>query len=134
MMRSGLATAALVAVLGIACSGGDPGSATSPTPTPTTGGAGGQSPTNTSCVPAAPGNLKVAVNGGTRVFTWNAVSGVQDYFIQIGSASGASNLLTTNTTQTAYTWTGGGVGTFFARVYGRNSCGSGPNSTEVVFN
>ena len=96
--------------------------------------AGGQSPTNPSCVPAAPGNLQVAVNGGTRVFTWNAVSGVQDYFIQIGSASGASNLLNTNTTQTAYTWTGGGVGTFFARVYGRNSCGSGPNSTEVVFN
>jgi hypothetical protein len=135
MMRFGLATAVLMAALGIGCSGGDAGSPTSPTPsTPTTGEAGGQSPTNPSCVPAAPGNLQVAVNASTRVFTWNAVSGVQDYFIQIGSASGSSNLINTNTTQTTYTWTGGGAGTFFARVYGRNSCGSGPSSTEVVFN
>lgn len=87
-----------------------------------------------SCVPGAPGNLRVTVTDSTRVFTWNSVSNVQDYFIQIGSSSGASNLVNTNTTQTTYTWTGANPGTYYARVYARNSCGSGPNSTEISFN
>ena len=135
-MRSRFAMAVLVAALGAACSGGEQtASPTSPTSTtPTTTGAGPQSPTNQSCIPAAPTNLQVAVNGSTRVFTWNAVSGVQDYFIQVGSGSGGSDLINTNTTQTTYSWTGAGPGTYYARVYGRNSCGSGPNSTELRFN
>lgn len=87
-----------------------------------------------SCVPAAPGNLRVTVTDSMRVFNWNTVSNVQDYFIQIGSASGESNLVNTNTTQTTYTWTGAGPGTYYARVYARNSCGSGPNSSEISFN
>ena len=87
-----------------------------------------------SCVPAAPGNLRVTVTDSMRVFTWNAVSNVQDYFIQIGSSSGMSNLIDTNTTQTTYTWTGANAGTYYARVYARNSCGSGPNSNEISFN
>ena len=133
MMRSGFGLALLVAVLGGACSGSEGGSTpTSPTTPP--GGSGSQSPTNPSCVPAAPGDLRVTVTDGTRAFTWNAVSGAQDYFIQVGSASGQSNLLNTNTTQTTYSWTGGGAGPFYARVYARNSCGSGANSTEISFN
>jgi hypothetical protein len=135
MMRSGLGLALLLAALGSACSGSEGSSPTAPTTTAGGGSTGtGTSPTNQSCVPSAPGNLRVTANEGTRVFNWNAVSGVQDYFVQIGSSSGASNLINTNTTQTTYTWTGVGVGTFYARVYARNSCGSGPNSSEVTFN
>jgi hypothetical protein len=127
-------SAVLTAALGAGCSGGDGGASTPTSPTaPTTSGAGPQSPTNSSCTPAAPGNLVVSVNGSMRVFTWNSVTGVQDYFIQIGSASGASDLINTNTTQTTYTWTGASPSTYYARVYGRNSCGSGPNSTEISF-
>jgi hypothetical protein len=133
MMRSGFGLALAVAVLGSACSGSEGGSSTPTSPTPTTS-APGPSPTNQSCVPAAPGDLRVAATDGTRAFTWNAVSGAQDYFIQIGNASGQSNLINTNTTQTTYSWTGVGVGPFYARVYARNSCGSGPNSTEISFN
>ena len=96
MMRSGFGLALLVAVLGGACSGSEGGS-TPTSPTTPTGGSGSQSPTNPSCVPAAPGDLRVTVTDGTRAFTWNAVSGAQDYFIQVGSASGQSNLLNTNT-------------------------------------
>ena len=125
-----LASAALAAVLVVGCSGGEGGSPTAPTTS--TSGTGPQSPTNPSCVPAAPANLQVATSGSTRVFTWNAVSGVQDYFIQIGSASGGKDLVDTNTSQTTYSWTGANAGTYYARVYGRNSCGSGPNSTEIV--
>jgi hypothetical protein len=131
--RLSFAVAALTAVIAAGCSGGDGGGSSTPTgPTTPTTGTGPQSPTNPSCVPTAPGNLQVATNGSTRVFTWNAVSGVQDYFIQIGNGSGASDLVNTNTTQTTYTWTGASPGTYYARVYGRNSCGSGPNSTELV--
>ena len=126
MMRSALAVALLVAVLGSACNG-TPTSPTAPD------GSGPQTPTNPACVPDAPRNLQVAVNGSTRVFTWSRVAGVQDYVIQIGSAPGQSNLLDTNTTQTTYTWTAS-PGVYYARVYGRNSCGSGPNSTPITFN
>jgi len=134
-MRSRFAMAVLVAALGAACSGDEQtASPTSPTSTtPTTTGAGPQSPTNQSCLPAAPTNLQVAITGSQRVFTWSAVSGVQDYFIQIGSKSGESDLINTNTSQTTYTWTGAGPSTYYARVYGRNSCGSGPNSAEISF-
>jgi hypothetical protein len=128
-----LAAAVLAAVVAAGCSGGEGGSSTPTSPTtPTTGTTGPQSPTNPSCIPTAPTNLQVATNGSTRVFTWNAVSGVQDYFIQIGSGSGGKDLIDTNTSQTTYTWTGAGPGTYYARVYGRNSCGSGPNSAELV--
>ena len=122
-----------MAVLGAGCSGGDGGAAAPTAPTTTTAAAGPQSPTNTACTPAAPGNLAVSVNGSTRVFTWNAVSNAQDYFIQIGSGSGGADLINTNTSQTTYTWTGGSPSTYYARVYARNSCGSGPNSTEISF-
>jgi len=123
----------MVAALGSACSGSDGG--TTPTsPTTPTASAGPQTPTNTSCLPAAPSNFRVTVTGSTRVFNWNAVSGAQDYFIQIGNSSGAKDLIDTNTTQTTYAWTGGNASTYYARVYARNSCGSGPNSTELTFN
>lgn len=132
-LPTALAAAACAAMLASGCSGEGGGSATPTGPTtPTTGTTGPQSPTNSSCIPAAPGNLQVATTGSTRVFTWSAVNGVQDYFIQIGSASGGKDLVDTNTTQTTYSWTGASAGTYYARVYGRNSCGSGPNSTELI--
>jgi hypothetical protein len=76
----------------------------------------------------------MTTTGSTRVFAWDAVGNVQDYFIQIGTTSGASDLVNTNTSQTTYTWTGAGPGNYWARVYARNSCGSGPNSNQIVFN
>lgn len=134
MMRVSCAAAALMALLATGCSSGDGGQGAPTAPSaPTSSGAGPQSPTNSSCTPGAPGNLAVSINGSMRVFTWNAVSNVQDYFIQIGNASGASDLVNTNTTQTTYTWTGASPSTYYARVYARNSCGSGPNSTEISF-
>jgi hypothetical protein len=137
MMRSGLVVAVLAASLGMACSGSEGDSPTAPSSTSSggsTSGAGPQTPTQQSCVPSAPNNLRVNVNGSSRVFTWDAVNGAQDYFIQIGSGSGGSDLVNTNTSQTTYSWTGAGPGTYYARVYARNSCGSGPNSTQISFN
>jgi hypothetical protein len=92
------------------------------------------SPTSQSCLPAAPGNLRVTVNGSQRVFTWDSVNNVQDYFIQIARAGSDDYLVDTNTSQTTYTWTGAGAGNYWARVYARNACGSGPNSNQITFN
>jgi hypothetical protein len=74
------------------------------------------------------------MSGSSRVFTWNASANAADYEIQIGGTSGGSNLVYTNTTQTTYSWTGAGPGTYYARVNARNSCGSSAPSNEVVFN
>jgi len=135
MMRVSCAAAALVAVLGAGCSGGEGGASTptAPTTTPSTPSTGGSAPTQGG-KPAAPGNLRVTVNDSTRVFTWNSVSNVQDYFIQIGN-SGSDNpdLVNTNTSQTTYTWTGAAPGNYWARVYARNSAGSGANSDTISF-
>ena len=135
MTRTSCAAALLVAALGTGCSSSEGGGASTPTaPTTSTPSTPGASPTNQSCTPAAPGNLRVAVNGSERTFTWDRVNNVQDYFIQIGQAGSNTFLIDTNTTQTTYNWNGASAGNYWARVYARNSCGSGPNSTQITFN
>jgi hypothetical protein len=138
MIRVACAAAALVAALGAGCSAGEGGAAvpTAPTSTPSTTGStgGGGSPTTSSCLPAAPGNFRVTVTDSMRVFTWNSVTNVQDYFIQIAINGHDDFLVNTNTTQTTYTWSGYAPGNYWARVYARNSCGSGPNSAPISFN
>jgi hypothetical protein len=87
-------------------------------------------------LPGAASNLASTLSGSTRTLTWTAGANATDYDIQIGSTSGASDLVRDNTTHTYYTWTGGGsgtTGTFYARVHSHNSCGSGPPSPELVF-
>ena len=135
MIRVSLAAAALVAALGTGCSGGEGGAAspTAPTPTPSTTGSTSAPPTTQSCKPAAPGNFRVTVTDSTRVFTWNSVSNVQDYFIQIARTGTDGFLIDTNTSQTTYTWAGAAPGNYWARVYARNSCGSGPNTEQLFF-
>jgi hypothetical protein len=125
-----------VAVLGSGCSGGEGGASTptAPTSSPTAPSTPSGSPTSQACVPAAPGNLRVTVNDSQRVFTWDSVNNVQDYFIQIARTGSDDYLINTNTSQTTYNWTGAGPGNYWARVYARNSCGSGPNSNQVTFN
>jgi hypothetical protein len=124
----------VVAALATAGCGGSDGSPapTSPTPAPATPNPPPGS--NPSCIPGTPTGLQAATTGSTRVFTWNAVSTAADYFIQIGTDTGRSDLVNTNTSQTTYTWTGASPGRYYARVYARNSCGSGANSVEIVVN
>jgi len=137
MTRYACAAALLAAAIGAGCSGGEGGAATPTAPTTTTPTTSSPNPPPTqSCLPAAPGNLKVTgSNTSTRVFTWNAVANAQDYFIQIARVSSSDPyLVDTNTSQTTYTWKGDSTGNYWARVYARNSCGSGPNSEQLFFN
>jgi hypothetical protein len=135
-MTRSCAVAALVAVLGSGCSGGEGGASTptAPTSSPTAPSTPSGSPTSQSCLPAAPGNLRVTVNDSRRVFTWDSVNNVQDYFIQIAQTGSDDFLVNTNTSQTTYNWNGAAPGNYWARVYARNSCGSGPNSSPITFN
>jgi hypothetical protein len=127
----------LLAVIAGACAGGEDTSTapTAPTPTPPPSSTPAPPPSN-SCLPGAATNLSATQSGSTRTLTWTAGERATRYDIQIGTASGASDLVRDNTTQTNYTWTGGGSGndgTFYARVHSANSCGSGPPSAELVF-
>jgi hypothetical protein len=129
----------LLAVLAGACASGEdpnPGP-TAPTPTPPPNAPPARNPPpSTSCRPGAASNLTSTLSGSTRTLTWTAGDRATDYDIQIGTASGASDIVRDNTTHTNYTWTGGGsgtTGTFYARVHSHNSCGSGPPSVELVF-
>ena len=110
----------LLAVSSVSCGDDDGGSPMSPS--------GGN------CArPAAPANFGVALSGSSAVFTWSAVSGAMDYTLRVGTSAGAANVISTNTTQTSYTWNGTGRGTYFATVEARNACGSGAASIQLSF-
>jgi hypothetical protein len=136
MTRVSCAAVLLGAALAAGCSGTEGAAApTAPTTAPIISSGGSNPPTTQSCLPAAPGNFKVTIsNTSTRVFTWNSVGNAQDYFIQIAQMNHEDYLVNTNTTQTTYTWAGNPPGNYWARVYARNSCGSGPNSEQISFN
>jgi hypothetical protein len=63
--------------------------------------------------------------------SWGAAQGVADYHIEVGSASGLSDLLVTSTTGTRLTTTGP-PGNYYVRFWPRNECGLGRASNEVV--
>jgi hypothetical protein len=137
-MRLGLRSIVLLAVLAGACASGENSSPgpTAPTPTPSPSTPAPNPPPTNSCLPGAATNLAATQSGSTRVLTWTAGANATDYDIQIGTITQASDIVRDNTTQTTYTWTGGGsgtTGTFYARVHSHNSCGSGPPSAELVF-
>lgn len=135
MTRSVVSWVMLAALAAAGCSGDGSGGTTPTGPSPAPPVVNNPPPgTNPSCTPGAPGNLQAAVSGSTRTFTWSAVSNAADYFILVGTESGRSDLVNTNTTQTTYVWTGASPGRYYARVYARNSCGSSANSTEIIVN
>jgi len=133
--RTGLSIIVLVAALTAACGANDGGgSPTAPTAPPSSTPTPSPSPTNPSCAPGSATNLRVSIVGSTRTLTWTAGANAVDYTLTIGTVSGAADLINTNTTQTTYTWSGQGAGTYYSRVHSRNACGQGAPSNEIVFN
>lgn len=134
MARGRLQWIVLVVGLAAGCASGEstgvtPTAPTAPTPPPSA-----PPPPPNSCLPGAATNLISTLAGSsTRTLSWTAGVNATDYDIQIGYTSGGSELVRDNTTHTNYQWTGGGSGTFYARVHSHNSCGSGPASAELVF-
>jgi len=100
-------------------------------------GGGTSSPTAPTVFPTAIGldfSMIPAVNGGSVVeFRWTG-SNATSYVVEIGRTSGASDVATLESggTATSLSWTGAPIGTFYARVRGRNGSTLGSPSSEVV--
>ena len=133
MTRVTLCVAALAAMVAAGCSGSE-GGATPTAPSASTN-SGGTAPPQASCtVPSAPANLRVdSVQGSTVSFSWSAVGGATQYLVLVGSTSGNSDELFTNTSQTSYTTGGIKVGHHYARVQAKNACGTSGSSNQVDF-
>jgi len=132
MKRAGLFFIAIAAAMTLAC-GGSENEGSSPTG-PSSPPSSSNPPPQSSCpAPGAPANLRVAAqNGSVITLEWAGVSNATQYEVFVGTTPGSSNVLSTNTSQTNYTWTAP-TGTHYARVGSKNACGSGAASNEVSF-
>jgi hypothetical protein len=123
----------LAAAVTGACGGADSASSspTGPSTTTTTTSSQPQpTPQPTACVPT---NLHVvSMQGSVVTLGWNGVSGATEYVVLVGSAPGSSDQLSTNTTNTSYTWTAKG-GRQFARVQAKCNGQFGSSSNEIDY-
>jgi hypothetical protein len=130
MKRVGVLFIVLAAAVTIACGGAD-NAGSSPTSPSSTPGQSTSQPTNPSGL-NAPANLTVAANGSSVTLSWSSVNGANEYLVLVGTTSGNSDKLFTNTTQTSYTWTVGS-GVYYARVQAKNGSVTSGSSNEVTF-
>src|SRR6185369_4404037 len=80
----------------------------------------------------APSNLRIVTIAGTQVtLAWDS-TGAPEYLILVGTSQSSSNALSTNTTQTTYTWTVS-PGSYYARVQSKNGTATSGSSNEVSF-
>jgi glucose/arabinose dehydrogenase len=82
----------------------------------------------------APPSFTTSVNGSTVSLSWQRGAGggpVLAYQLEAGSASGASNLMVTQTTGTGLVVPGVPSGRYYLRVRGLNSSGLGEASNEI---
>ena len=132
MNRFGVLSIVLAAAVTGACGGADGVGSAPPGPasTPTTTSSQPQPTSQASCVPA---NLVVtAVRGSSVTLQWSAVNGASEYAILVGSAPSSSDQLSTNTTNTTYTWTAK-PGRQFARIQAKCGGAWGGSSNEAEF-
>jgi glucose/arabinose dehydrogenase len=91
-----------------------------------------------SCVgaPPSPTNLAASVNGRTVTLAWGVPStsdGPNTFTIEAGSSTGLANLAMLILDGSARSFSVvAPPGTYFVRIRGRNTCGVGPVSNEVV--
>jgi hypothetical protein len=86
-------------------------------------------------VTTAPTNLQAIVQGNNVGLTWGAPPGAQvtSYVIEVGFTPGAAQFaFDTGNTQTFLGVQGVPAGTYFVRVHGRDTSGTGPASNEVT--
>lgn len=90
-------------------------------------------PRPVSCVPGTPGAPTASVAGTTVTISWSAVSRATSYRLDVGTTSGASNVLSAELTGTSRDLQGVTAGTYFMRVTAQNECGPGITSGEGTF-
>lgn len=129
MKRVGVLAIVLAAVVTGACGGAD---GVSPAPTSPSPATSTTTPSSAqqACVPS---NLRLASKQGTVVtLAWDAVSNATEYLVLVGSAPSASDHLSTNTTNTSYTWTAK-TGQQYARVQAKCNGQFGGSSNEIAY-
>ena len=85
--------------------------------------------------PGSPVGLNQQVTGNTVNLTWQTGAGdlAATYIVEAGSSPGQNNIVVFDTGNAATALTAiAPNGTYFVRVRGRNSCGAGPASNEVI--
>ena len=89
--------------------------------------------TTTPCAPlGTPSPFSVTVSGRFVVLNWAGVAGATDYVLDVGSASGGSDLLVAPVGNTTTISTTADPRVYYVRVRARNACGSSAASNEVV--
>ena len=130
MKRAGVLCVVVAATMTIACGGTDNAGSSPTGPSSSSSSSTNTSqPSNSSSVPT---NLTVTLNGGSATLSWNGVNGASEYLVLVGSTSGNSDKLSTNTTNTTYTYTTGS-GTYYARVQAKKDGTWSSSSNEVSF-
>jgi hypothetical protein len=82
-------------------------------------------------VPPAPANFRFTRAGSVVTLAWSGSLGASDYLLEVGSSAGASNLLILPLPAGPIS-ASAPPGTYYARVRGRNGCGAGSASNELV--
>lgn len=82
--------------------------------------------------PRAPGSLVFSLSGRTVTLSWQEPIGALDYVIEVGSASGASNLLVAPIGPDTRLTAMAPPGRYFVRVRARNDVGLSDASSEVM--
>ncbi len=103
-----------------------------PTPPPTPPGPPPPS-TPPACTPGTPADLWASVSGYTVQLGWTAPAGALGHLVDVGTASGQSNVVTLPVVMPS-TGLGGtvGAGRYYVRARAAMACGSGAPSNEVV--
>jgi hypothetical protein len=84
--------------------------------------------------PGPPSGLAVTASGGLYTLSWTAPRGNPlSYILEAGSVAGATNLINRDLLTPLTSISGGALpGTYHLRLRGRNACGTGPASSEIV--
>jgi hypothetical protein len=87
--------------------------------------------------PGAPTNLSAQVTGNQVVLLWNAAggNGASTFVVEAGSGPGLSNIVVFDTGSAATTLSAVAPnGVYYVRIRGRNPCGTGSVSNEIIVN
>jgi hypothetical protein len=87
----------------------------------------------TGCVPGTPSPPSASVSGADVTISWNAVNAATSYRLDVGTAAGASNVVSEELTGTSRDLAGLSPGRYFMRVTAQNACGAGAASGEASF-
>jgi hypothetical protein len=82
--------------------------------------------------PGATSPFSFSQSGPMVALSWAAAAGAQDYVIEVGSASGLSNILVTSLGATTNLTVMAPPGRYYARIRARNACGLGSASNEIL--